>query len=120
MSRIICPVTFVAPITLNASGNGVAQAGPMFNNIWSPSSCQITASGAIPASGTPATCTLLIGNSVSSSTFIDETYQVTGAASAVISGQTVYFGQYIFAVFANCNPNASASLTVYGTTSIPG
>jgi hypothetical protein len=120
MSRITCPLTIVVPITLNASGNGTAQAGPPFNHIWSPVSCSIQAAGGIPTGANPATCTLLVGNSVSSSVFVDETYQVTGAASSVISGQLVNFGQYIFAVFANCNPSVPATLTIYGTTSIPG
>lgn len=114
------PLLRTITITLNGSGNGTAQTGPFFNEVWHPSICNISMSGSIPSSGNPATCTLSVGMAVAGSQFIDATYQVTGAASDSAGGQLVYFGQYIFATWANGNPGATATLTVSGTMDIPG
>ena len=76
--------------------------------------------GAIPSSGTPATCTLSIGFQAAGATFVDSTYQVNGAASSAIDGQIVQYGQYIFATWANGKCRATATLTISGTKTIPG
>lgn len=114
------PLLRTIAISLDGSGNGAAQVGPFMNQVWYPTTCNISMSGVIPASGTPATCTISIGMAQAGSQFVDATYQVNGAASSVIDGQLVHFGQYIFATWANGNPNASATLTVSGTMTIPG
>jgi hypothetical protein len=120
VSRITVPLLRTVVIALNASGNGVAQTGPFMNEVWNPTTCNINMSGAIPISGTPSTCTLSVGFLPAGSQFVDATYQVTGAASGVISGQVIYFGQYVFATWANGNANATAALTVSGTMTVPG
>lgn len=110
------PFTRTVPITLDGSGNGTAAIGPTIaNEVWSPDSVYITASGGIPTGATPATCTIFgpLGNQV------DATYQVTGAASSMIAGQQIQPGQQVSAVFANCNPGAAATLTVSGTRTVP-
>jgi hypothetical protein len=117
---ISVPFTKTVSLTLDGSGNGIAQVGPFFNETWHPSTCNISMTGAIPSSGTPATCTLSIGFQQAGAMFVDSTYQVNGAASSVIDGQVVYYGQYIFATWANGNAGATATLTVSGTKTIPG
>lgn len=111
------PFTRTVTITLDGSGNGTAALGPSIaNEIWSPASCYIAASGGVPTGSTPATCTIFgpQGNQV------DATYQVTGAASSMIAGQLIQPGQQVSAVFANCNPApATATLTVSGTRTVP-
>jgi hypothetical protein len=120
VSRITVPLLKTVAIQLNSSGNGVAQTGPFMNEVWNPTTCNISMGGAIPISGTPSTCTLSVGFMQAGSQFVDATYQVTGAASSVISGQVIYFGQYIFATWANGNASVSAVLTVSGTMTVPG
>ena len=122
MSTITVGFTETAIVTLDVNGNGVASIGPRFNQVWSPTTCSIQSTGTIPANGAgnPATCTISVGFMPSGSTFVDSTYQVTGAASGIIDGQTVYYGQQIFATWANGNPGATATLTVNGTMTIPG
>ncbi|MGH9918502.1 MAG: hypothetical protein ACRD6W_06510, partial [Nitrososphaerales archaeon] len=111
MSVITVPFTEVAITTLDSDGNGVCQIGPGMNQIWSPASTQIQMTGDIPGGSTPSTVTILVGFAISSALFVDATYQVTGAASSMISGQFVYYGQQIFAQWANGNSGASATLT---------
>ncbi len=107
--------------TLDGSGNGVLQAGPTAPGVsWSPVSVSISASGGIPASGSPATCTLYCGNEPVQPYFVDSTYQVTGAASGAVQGKVLWPGMYVFAVFANCNPGASVSMIITGTMTVPG
>lgn len=110
------PFTRTVTAVLDGSGNGTASAGPQIaNETWAPDSVYIAASGGIPTGANPATCTIFgpLGNQV------DATYQVTGAASSMITGQRVHPGQVISAVFANCNPGSTATLTVSGTRTVP-
>lgn len=110
------PLTATVTGTLNGGGNGTLTAGPSFpGEVWHPTGTYIAASGSVPTGGTPATCTVLgpTGNQV------DSTYQVTGAASSMITGQDVHPGQVISATFANCNPSSTATLVVTGTRDVP-
>lgn len=110
------PLAVTVTITLDGSGNGTASTGPNVPGVvWIPDSVYVQASGGIPTGVTPAICTILdgLGNQV------DATYQVTGAASSMISGRKIYPGQTVSAVFANCNPHAAATLVVSGTRQVP-
>ena len=120
MSTITVGFTEVAITTLDVNGNGVASIGPAFNQVWSPTTCSIQMAGAIPSGSTPATCTIMRWIHGLDAAFVDSTYQVTGAASGVIDGQVVYYGQQVFAIWANGNPGATATLTVNGTMTVPG
>lgn len=107
-----------AVITLDGTGGGIAELGPTLpGEVWQPSSAAISMTGNAPAG--VATCLLYAGNGVSASTLVDSTYQVTGAASSMLSGQVLYPGQQVFAVWSGGNPGAIATLTVTGTRTVP-
>lgn len=105
---------------LAGGGAGTLQLGPFFNETWYPAVCNISMTGSIPSSGNPATCTISVGFAPAGAQFIDSTYQVNGAATDSFQGQPVYYGQYIFATWANANPGATVALSVNGTKTIPG
>lgn len=115
-------LTRTASVTLNSSGYGVAQVGPSLpGEAWYPVSTSISCTGNQPTPTAPAiaTCSVYAGNAVSNTSFTDATYQVLGASSSMISGQVIYPGLWIFAVWANCNAGQTATLTVYGTRTVP-
>jgi hypothetical protein len=62
----------------------------------------------------------MVGSNQSGAILVDATYQVTGAASSLISGQVLNPGQYVFAVFVNCIANAIITMTVNGTFTYSG
>jgi hypothetical protein len=113
------PFTRTATITLNASGNGTAQVGPTLpGEVWSPVSVSISALGSIPTAGIP-TVFLYAGNGVSAGTFLDSTYNVTGASSSMITGQTLYPGQQVSAVWSDGPASQQATIVVQGTRQVP-
>jgi len=115
-------LTRTVSVTIGAGGTGTAQLGPsLAGEEWHPVSVSISCTGNQPTPTAPAiaTCSIYAGNAVSNSTFTDATYQVLGASSSMISGQVIYPGTQIFAVWVNCNPGQVATLTVYGTKKVP-
>jgi hypothetical protein len=111
--------TASAQVTLDASGNGTAETGPSVpGEIWFPVSVSITCGGAIPDTGTP-TLFIYAGNGISPATFIDSTYNVTGASSSMIAGKTLYPGQQVFAVWNGGPPGQLATLAVKGERQVP-
>jgi hypothetical protein len=116
------PIARAVSVTLNGSGTGIASTGPAITNeIWTPTSVSISCTGNQPTPTAPAiaTCSIYAGSGIGNSTFVDATYQVLGASSSMISGQLIYVGQLIYAVWENCNPGEVATLTVYGTRAVP-
>lgn len=106
----------------NSSGSATISTGPKYaNEVWFPASVSISCTGNQPTPTAPniATCSIYSGNSVSNSSFVDETYQVLGAPSSIISGISVYPGAQIFAVWANCNINQTVTMTITGTRQMP-
>ena len=121
--RQTAPLTETANGTLNGSGNGAVFLGPGFGQVWNPSLASISASGGIPTSGTPAnppTCYVSVGSNESGAVQLDSTYQVTGAATDAVNGQVLNPGQYVFAIFVNCIPNATITMTISGTFTFAG
>lgn len=111
-----------ASVALGAGGSGTVSVGPSHaNEVWLPTSVSISCTGNIPTPTAPtvATCSIYQGAVVGSSGYIDGTYQVLGAASSVISGQSVYPGSRVFAVWSNCNAGQTATVTVTGTRIMP-
>jgi hypothetical protein len=112
-----------ASVTLNSNGNGTVSVGPGTpGHIWMPQSVTISQTGAFPATGSASMIPLVqiyAGNTQNASDLVDATYQVLGAASSVISGQAIYPGQTISAVFQYGNPGATATITVSGTRQVP-
>ncbi len=108
-----------ASVVLDSNGNGTAEVGPSLpGEVWSPGSTSITCGGQIPTTGTP-TLFIYAGNGISNSTFIDSTYNVTGASSSMISGKQLYPGQLVFAVWSGGPPDELATLAVNGTRQVP-
>jgi hypothetical protein len=106
-------------VVLDGSGNGTAEVGPSApGEVWLPESTGITCTGAIPTTGTP-TLFIYAGNGISPATFIDSTYNVTSAASSLISGKKLYPGQQVFAVWSGGPPGQTATLAVKGTRQVP-
>lgn len=112
-------LTASASVLLDGNGNGIAQVGPSApGEVWSPASTSISCGGAIPTSGAPVV-SIYAGNGISQGTFVDATYNVTGAASSLISGQQLYAGQEVFAVWSDGPPNQLATLAVAGSRRVP-
>ena len=108
-----------ASVVLDSNGNGTAEVGPAApGEVWHPGSTSITCGGQIPTTGTP-TLFIYAGNGISNGTFIDSTYNVTGASSSMISGKLLYPGQQVFAVWSSGPPGQTATLAVNGTRSVP-
>jgi hypothetical protein len=107
-------------VTLNGSGNGVIQLGPSSpGEVWLPASTSISCTGSLTGITGISTCFIYAGSYAGQATFVDSTYNVLGAASSLIAGQSLYPGQYVFAVFTNGPPNQTASLVVSGTRQVP-
>lgn len=113
-------LTAIAPITLNASGNGTAQIGPNnTNEVWLPTSVSISCTGSLVGITGISTCFIYAGAYAGPGTFVDSTYNVLGAASSLIQGQSIYPGQYVYAVWTNAPDGARATMVVSGTRTVP-
>jgi hypothetical protein len=121
MSRTLNLSTSVTG-TLNGSGNGTLQIGPSSpGNVWYPTSVSIYMTGSFPTvsgSNTPIV-SVYCGAAATPNNLIDATYQVLGASSSMITGQVLYPGQYIFAVWQFGNSDAAVTLNVYGSKQVP-
>lgn len=122
MSRTVPLTATVSGIIAN-SGLTIS-IGPRYQGeIWFPESVSISCSGTQPTPAAPniATCNIYTGISVNGGTFLDGTYQVLGASSSMISGQLVFPGQLIIAVWSNMTGSngQTATLTINGTKRVP-
>ena len=98
--------------------------GPRFQGeVWFPESISISVTGTQPTPAAPniAICSLYVGFSANNSTFLDATYQVLGASSSMISGQTLYPGTVILAVWTNMTGSngQTGTMVVQGTRQVP-
>ena len=108
-----------ASVTLDGTGAGTVSLGPTFpRERWLPDSTSISCTGSIPTTGTPSVF-IYAGFGVTPGTFVDSTYNVTGAASSLIAGQTLLSGEQVFAVWSGGPPNQVATLTVAGQRQVP-
>jgi hypothetical protein len=110
------PLTRTASVTLSASGNGTVSTGPtLTNEVWSVSVASVSAT----SNNTESTCKLYQGISVAGSSFVDgTTWGSTGDSTSNFAGP-VYTGQQIFAVWSNGDGNATATLVIQGTRTVP-
>jgi hypothetical protein len=108
--------------TTDSNGNATLHAGPSApGNVWYPQSVSIYMAGSFPVvsgSDTPIV-SIYCGSGTNSFNLVDQTYQVLGASESLISGQVIYPGQYIYAVWQYGNPDATVTLNVYGTKRAP-
>jgi hypothetical protein len=122
MSRTVTLASSISGIIANSTLT--LSTGPRFQGeIWFPESVSISCTGTQPTPAAPniATCNIYVGIAANNSTFLDGTYQVLGASSSMISGQTIYPGWLILAVWTNMTGSngQSATMTVNGTKQIP-
>lgn len=122
MSRTVTLAQSVSGIIANSTL--IISTGPRFQGeIWYPQSVSISCTGSQPTPAAPniATCQIYVGIAAVSSTFLDGTYQVLGASSSMIAGQTIYPGWLVIAVWTNMTGSngQTATLTVNGTKQIP-
>lgn|SRR5487761_106456 len=107
-----------APVTLDSSGNGTAETGPSSpGEVWLPESAAISCTGSQPAG--VSTVFLYAGNGISAQYQVDNSYDVLGASSSMLSGHTLHPGQVVAAVWSNGPPGGRATLTIYGTRQVP-
>lgn len=107
-----------------ANSTVTVSIGPRFQGeIWFPESVSISCTGTQPTPAAPniATCNLYVGFAANNSTFLDGTYQVLGASSSMISGQSLYPGQLVLAVWANMTGSngQAVTLTINGSKQVP-
>ena len=113
-------LTAIANVTLDHDGNGTALIGPNnTNEVWAPTSVSINCTGSLTGITGISTCFLYCGAYVGLGTFVDSTYNVLGASSSMINGQSLYPGQYIFAVWINGPANQQASMVISGMRTVP-
>jgi hypothetical protein len=122
MSRTVTLASSVSGTIANSALT--ISTGPKFQGeIWFPESVSISCTGSQPTPAAPniATCSIYVGIAAGGSTFLDGTYQVLGASSSMISGQTIYPGWLVIAVWGNMTGSNGqiATLTVNGTRQIP-
>lgn len=107
----------IAPITLDATGGGVATIGPIaVNEYWWPSMVRV---GTLSKASPVPYCFVTHGGvgAVGPTAFIDDTNLGSGDTSSIIAGITVRYGEVITATFSGGNPGDNAVLIVSGVYS---
>ena|SRR5438876_11198580 len=104
------PLDTNGSVVLDASGNGRVLLGPNVGQMWLPQEVivQTTTTNKL------ATCVISIGHATQPLKYIDDTASGYGDVSSKISGQQIYPGFYIWAVWSKGSPGDYASLTVHG------
>jgi hypothetical protein len=105
-----------ASVTLNGSGNGTVQLGPISaRETWQPATVHVSVS----TNTNEAQCSIYAGNSVSPNTFRDATFSgSTGDSTDRVSADTITCGWYIWAVWTGGDPGARATVNVTGTNNV--
>lgn len=106
----------VATVTLNGSGDGTANVGPVGpNEVWSPA----TAAVSVATNVNEASCKIYIGPEVAPQYFIDGTLSgSTGDSTGMVGGSILPLGWFIFAVWSGGDADQVATLNVNGTRQI--
>jgi hypothetical protein len=108
-----------ANVTLDSNGDGTAQLGPRSaGEIWYPELVSVTVSE--PSITSQAQCQIYCGPDTSAAFLVDGTLSgSTGDATGKIAGQVVRPGSWIWAVWSNGDPGATAIMTIQGTRTVP-
>lgn len=114
---ITVPLNQSAPITLNGSGSGTAQMGPVnARETWYPLVVSVKTNQLPAAIINEAQCKIYAGPDASDSNFVDGTLSgSTGDSSSDIAGQQVNCGEYVFAVWSGGDAAVQGRLNVQGT-----
>lgn len=105
--------TFVN-VTLNGSGNGTASIGPQRVREWWTN---IVVAVSVATSNNEAQCSLYVGSTVQSSTFMGTTPNGSHGAVATLPNP-IPAGYQIWCVWSNGDANAQATMHVRGTYTI--
>ena len=116
MQRV--PLNEDITVKLDGSGNGTVKLGPSSSGErWYPTVTAASVSTAV----NEAVAKTYSGDSVKQQNFVDGTFSgSSGDASDRITGQEITYGNWIWNVWTGGDPNAVATLVVYGEKGIPG
>lgn len=104
-----------ATVTLDGSGNGTAQLGPVrVREHWQLSGASV----AVATHTLEATCKLYLGSAVAPGTFIGQTATGSSGDTCALGGQDIQPGMYIWAVWTGGDVGAQATVTAIGTYSL--
>lgn len=111
-----------AVVTLDGSGNGRAQLGPVNQReSWQPAVVSVKTNQAPAAVVNQAQCSIYCGPDTSDSNFVDGTLSgSTGDSTSNVGGQAVNCGEYVFAVWTGGDPGAQGRVIVSGTKQLAG
>jgi hypothetical protein len=105
-----------ASVVLDGAGNGTASCGPGLPGVsWQPTSIGVSAT----SNASEAQCHVYLGLSAVAGALLGATS--TGSTGDTTDcSQTVWPGQNLIAVWAGGDPGATATMSVFGTRTVPG
>jgi hypothetical protein len=106
------PYDLSAQTTLDGSGNGTAQLGP--NGPFAIDLSLISIFTVNQSATVVPSCSIYAGSSVSSQYLVDSTYNGQSNSTSKASGQRLYPGQNVFAVWTGGIPGDKATVRVTG------
>lgn len=110
------PLSVSARVTLNGSGNGSVSLGPLVPGVsWQPVSVAVRVN---PTSNTVVSEFFLYNGIAVDSNFLGGSY--TGDNNSAGLAITLWPGQILTGVWTGGNPGATATMTLYGTQTVPG
>lgn len=101
--------------TLDASGNGQASCGPALPGVsWQPASIAVSVSSNV----NEAQCSVFLGIGPAPGSLLGAT-QTGSTGDSTDCSATVWPGQELIAVWAGGDPGAIATMSVFGTKTVP-
>lgn len=106
-----------AVVTLNASGNGTAQLGPISaRETWQPAVISVKTNQAPAAIVNQAQCSVYVGADATDQNFVQGTLSgSSGDSTGNAAGRTIDVGEYVWAVWTGGDPGAQGRVNVIGT-----
>jgi len=106
-------------ITLNGSGAGAAQVGPVnVREVWHPTIASVACSANVSTG--VCQCNIYSGPAALQQYFTDGTFSGdTGDSTDSVQAAEIRLGSYIIAVWSGGVPGATATLTVTGSRDLP-
>jgi hypothetical protein len=105
-----------ASVVLDGNGNGTAQTGPGLPGVsWQPQTIAVQAS----TNNNEAECSVYLGIAAIASSLLGATSTGSTGDSTDCTA-TVWPGQYLIAVWTGGDPGATATMSIFGTKTVPG
>ncbi len=113
------PFSLAVSVVLDVTGAGTAQLGPSITNEqWQPSQVSVNCSANVTTGACQAN--IYCGSGVNQGTYKDGTFSGdSGDSTDAVDGVILWPGQYIFAVWSDGVPGATATMIVTGTRIVP-